>query len=327
MASFLRGAALVLAVILGAVGSVLVVLGLNPDLQRLHRWCAMAAAFIPYGVFLWAATLILVLLAARKAWRLLALIPVAALGLQLVWANEYFPGIPRGTGSDLRVVSFNTLYGKSAPAETAASLQATHADVIVLLEASVPLVYADPMAPLLESYPYQVGTLAPGYVAAGYEDASATYVLSKRPVTIIAQLDAVFDQFVVSTTTRDDSAITIIAAHPSNMVGGTARWVEEANTLASAVEDHASEPLMVIGDLNATPENLTYRTITNAGVRGAADQARAGWVPTFNVVTGAPALIPIDHALVNDQVTAQRFSTFRVAGSDHRGIVVDVTVP
>lgn len=63
-----------------------------------------------------------------------------------------------------------------------------------------------------------------------------------------------------------------------------------------------------------------------AGLTDAAVQSGAGWRPTFGGSPALPPLIAIDHALVNDQVVAHGFSTFAVPGSDHRGIVVDVSL-
>lgn len=304
------------------------VLGLWPDLQASSAWLAILGALIPYGIGCWIVVAVLIIIATRRAGRLIALLPMVALLLHLVWAHDYIPGqAPAGTTSGLRIAAFNGLYGRADPTETAAQLAAADPDVIVFLEASRPQMDAAPVTRLLESYPHRFGTPAPGFAEAGYEDAGPTFVVSKRPLGLISQIDSPFDQYVLETTTRDNVPLTLIAAHPVNMLGSAQRWVDDAETLAQAIDDQdPDQALVVIGDLNATRENLAYQIIADTGLTDAAVQAGAGWVPTYTPQPGAPPLVQIDHALVSSRVTAQAFSTFTVAGSDHRGIVVDISV-
>ncbi|WP_300080782.1 endonuclease/exonuclease/phosphatase family protein [Propioniciclava sp.] len=306
--------------------ALLTVLGLWPPLQFTHRVLAMAGAFIPYGLVLWVLAGLAVLAAARNRWRLLALPCALGLALHLAWAGVYLPGTPPpASASTLRIAALNTLYGKSDAGIAAARLAEADPDVIVLLEASAPFVDTPAMAALLARYPHRVGRTAPGWSAVGYEDASATLVASRRPLTELARLDSGFDQFAVRTTTVDGREITLLAVHPMNMVQGTDLWRSEAETVAAAVQDHRDEPLVVIGDLNATRENATY-PIMAAGLTDAALQSGAGWRPTFDGNLALPPLIAIDHALVNDRVVASRLGTFAVPGTDHQGIVVDVSL-
>lgn len=298
-----------------------------PQTQAINPLLAMAGALVPYGMVLWLLTLILIAISAQRAWRLLGLIPIAALCVQLLWVQGYLPGTaPQGTAPGLRIASVNTLYGKADPASIAAGLAETRADIIVLQEASQPLAESAELAEVLDDYPYREGRLAPGYSNIGYEDSSATYIASKRPLTLMESLDTTHEQYLLRTTTRADVPVTVLVAHTTNMLGGTKRWVDEAHLLADAVERHTDEPLLIIGDLNATPENLAYRIITDAGVSSAASQAGHGWAPTYRPAPGLPALIAIDHALINERLMAYRYATFPVTGSDHRGIVVDIAV-
>lgn len=324
---FLRAVGWLIAVALMGAGTVLVLLRSFPEQQLVDQTRAMITSFVPYGILAWAAALLLLLVTTRKAWRLLALIPTLALCLQLVWLNGYLPRIPpASSGDSLRIVSFNTLYGKADPQATADMLAATRPDMIILLEASQALVDSEPMAAVLADYPHREGRLGQGYLINGYEDSTPTYVLSRRPFTTDAQLDSLHDQFVLSTTTRTDVPMTVIVTHLINMLHGTQRWSDEAEELAASVTAHIAEPMVVVGDFNATPDHITYSRILDAGLVDAASQAGAGWVPTFNADLPIPAVIPIDHALISPGMSAQRFRTIAVTGSDHRAIVVDVSV-
>ena len=321
---FRRSLSLVAAGACAAAGLLLTLLGAWPHLQFAHRVLAMAGAFVPYGALLWALAGVFTLVGAAGRWRLLALPCALGLALHLAWAAAYLPGTPpQPTASTLRVAALNTLYGKSDVTVAAQRLREADADVIVLLEVSDPFVETPALAGLLDQYPYRLGRTASGKV--GYDDASATLVVSRRPMTELAQLDSAFDQFVLRTSTVDGRDVTVLAVHPMNMVPGTALWRREAETVAAAVRDHRTDPLVVIGDLNATRENATY-PIMAAGLTDAVRQSGAGWQPTFGGSMALPPLIAIDHALVNDQVVAHGFSTFAVPGSDHRGIVVDVSL-
>ncbi|WP_342371759.1 endonuclease/exonuclease/phosphatase family protein [Propioniciclava soli] len=318
----LRRLALVIAVASAVVGAAFVVLQMFPTAQYLHRGLAMLAAFTPYGVLVWLLVIALVLAAARGRARLWA-IPAALLALlQLVWAWGYLPGpAPAAEGSPLRVASFNTYFGQADPDATAAQLSASDPDVIVLLEVGEEFIETPAMAALLDGYPHRGGLPTPRGATP-----INTLVAAREPLELIGRSAWTANHLVLGTTTADGEPVTLIAAHPSNMMQGVAKWRREATQLTDDVATHIDEPLLVIGDMNTTREGATYREITAPGLVNAAQQAGAGWQPTFSGSRRLPALIAIDHALVNDQVAASHFETFAVPGSDHRGIIVDVTV-
>lgn len=309
---------------LGALGgAVLVLLYVMPELQSASRLVAMASAFIPYGVVLWAVALVGFLAGHTGRGRLLAVVALIALLLQIAWARPYWPhGGVRAEGAGLRVLSSNLLYGRADPDSAAAAIRSADADVVVLLEVSERFLQAPAVAAALASYPHRVGRAA----SAGVQNAAPTMVLSRTPLAEMAQVPSGFDQYVVRVSVGS-TPVTLVAAHPLNMVGGGARWEREGLILRDAVRPYLGDPLVIAGDLNAVPEHLTLRRLFDEGLTLAAQEAGAGWQPTFaGELHDVPPLIAIDHVLVNERVTATSYRTIRVKGTDHHAVVTDLVV-
>lgn len=318
----LRGFALLVATGAALAGSAFVVLQLFPDLQFRRRVFAMVTAFAPYGVLLWLLAAVLVLVALRGRARLWVLPVLAGLVAQVALSWGYLPGpTPPASASTLRLASFNAYHGQADTALLAEQMAAQDADVIVLLEVGEEFMESPDVAALLADHPHRAGIATPRGLTP-----INTVVAARRPLELVGRSAWTSNHLVLATTTADDRPITVIAGHPANMTRGVGRWRHDASDLAEDVRAHIAEPLVVIGDLNTTREGATYRMITEPGLVNAAQQSGAGWQPTFSGSRLLPALIAIDHALVNDQVVANRFSTFAVPGSDHHAIVVDVSL-
>ena len=58
------------------------------------------------------------------------------------------------------------------------------------------------------------------------------------------------------------------------------------------------------------------------GLKSATDVAGGGWLPTYPANSRVPPLLPIDHVLINDRLTATEVGTFRLRGTDHLGLQV-----
>ena len=80
--------------------------------------------------------------------------------------------------------------------------------------------------------------------------------------------------------------------------------------------------MIVAGDFNAVPDHGPMQQLRRMGLRSVTDIVGAGWLPTFPAGRRViPPLLPIDHVLVNDRLTATSVTTFEVDGTDHRGIL------
>ncbi len=298
----------------------LAVLYLAPSLQASRALLGMAASFIPFAIPLWLVSLMAVIGCGRGRGRWWAVPVGVGLVAQICWALPYLPHRPpEPNGEPLRLLALNLQYGRGDPGQVAAVVAREQPDVLVFTE--VTDAFLNRAREGLAGYPYRAGSSDPnGTSAAG------TIVLSRTPVTELEHLTTTFGNHVVRVS-RPNGSVVLVAAHPVNPLSGAAAWAQEPQLIRDAVLRHQGQPVVVAGDLNATLEHLTVRRLLRAGLTDAADQAGAGWLPTFSTETGpVPPVIAIDHVLVNSRVTATTVTAFEVEGSDHRGLVVTLTV-
>ena len=62
------------------------------------------------------------------------------------------------------------------------------------------------------------------------------------------------------------------------------------------------------------------QALRRLGMKSATDVAGAGWLPTYPADKPYPPLLPIDHVLINEEVTARSVTSFGITGTDHRGL-------
>lgn len=321
------GGLLFLALAWGGVlgGGLFVLLYLVPEIQSLTSEVAAISALIPYGMILWLVATVGFLAGARGPGKFLAAGTIAAFVLQVSWTRPYWPHTPPTVDAPtLRVMAANVHGGRAGPEAVAAAIRESDADVLVLLEATEAFVGSPTIAAALAHYPHRLGREGD---SAAREGAAPTLVLARFPMEALAQVDSRFDQYVIRVS-ADPVPLTLVAAHPLNMLPGGHVWEHEGNILRRAITPHLSEPVAVVGDLNATPEHLTLRRLTDGlGLELGAQEAGAGWQPTYNAgIDWLPPMVAIDHVLTNDRVTATSFRTVPLPGSDHHAIVADLAI-
>ena len=82
-------------------------------------------------------------------------------------------------------------------------------------------------------------------------------------------------------------------------------------------------PVIVAGDFNATRDQRPFRDLEALGFVDAADQAGAGFVPTFPDGRLPMPVVAIDHVMVRDsRLSAVSVTSVVVPGADHRALVV-----
>ena len=84
------------------------------------------------------------------------------------------------------------------------------------------------------------------------------------------------------------------------------------------------EPLIVIGDFNASPFSRVYQQLTSGRLRSAHHDVGRGYATTWPNGQHLVPPIRIDHALLSPQVECLGITEGRGAGSDHRPLIVDV---
>ena len=281
---------------------------------------ALVAAFIPYGIIGYALALLcfgvaLLLARRRTALLLVSAIVAALLALHLSWMAPFFvPDRRPATTKPFTVFSLNVHLGQADPAQVAQ--QGLTADVVVLVEATPSAVAALKAFEWDARFPYSVGDV-PGSI-------SNTVIYSRFPLTDTASTPGTSFQQYVTTASAGIPDLRIIAAHPCNPYCGRGLWATEHAVLQSSVEQNLDQPLMVVGDLNAVNDHGPMRALRRAGMKSATDVVGAGWLPTYPANRRLPPLLPIDHVLLNDQLTATSISTVHIDGTDHLGLVTAV---
>jgi endonuclease/exonuclease/phosphatase (EEP) superfamily protein YafD len=127
-------------------------------------------------------------------------------------------------------------------------------------------------------------------------------------------------------TLADGSELNLIATHPLPPIG--AAYAAERNAQLQAVGEAAVDldsPVIVAGDLNTTSWSPCFRDLLSTSQLR---DSRRGWGihPTWPGPLAALG-IPIDHVLVSPEIEIVRRVVGPQIGSDHRPVLVDLSVP
>jgi len=101
-------------------------------------------------------------------------------------------------------------------------------------------------------------------------------------------------------------------------------WRNELSVLPSP----GDTPVILAGDFNATLDHAQFRRLLRLGHVDAASRAGNGLVATWGPLPyGRPALLAIDHVLVDPRCRVRATSVHRLPGSDHRILYAEVQLP
>jgi endonuclease/exonuclease/phosphatase (EEP) superfamily protein YafD len=291
--------------------------GLAPD-----TW-VMVTAFTDYGALAYAVAVLGLGTAAllqRRALRVAAvLVAVALTAVHLSWIlPQYVPDHRPATGpGNLRVLAQNMLFGGADADQLVAA--AREADVVVLTEITEPAARALDRAGIGDSQGYQAGGTVPAAGAAGTRVYSRFPLLSSRPLDPAGS----HEDWVVTVDVPDVGPVTVVAVHPPRPVRGGADWAAGQEHVRTLVPH---ERTIVAGDFNAVDSHPSMRRFRADGFRDSDELVGAGWQPTYPAQGRVPPLIAIDHILVSPDLTATRFGTIQLAGTDHRGVTATVAL-
>lgn len=271
-----------------------------------------------------AAVLGLALCVWRKRGRL------SLLGFALVAVNAaitfapYRVGVASAapTAALLTLTQYNVLTENPQHAETAAYLARTEADVFCLQEISA-------------RWQHDLTNALPAYRVLAAEPRDDNYgiaLMARRDGKVLDNTAQVIHPI------RDHAlplgAITVrarLGEHPVNiftlhahppfdanhdemrgrLLREVARWVRKQQ-----------DPVIISGDMNATPWSTAYRRLLQAtGLVSA--QRYFGPQPTWLPFTGVLGGLPIDHVLHSPELKALRYAVGPDTGSDHRGVRVE----
>ncbi|MFC7305825.1 endonuclease/exonuclease/phosphatase family protein [Streptomyces monticola] len=116
-------------------------------------------------------------------------------------------------------------------------------------------------------------------------------------------------------------------AHPMPPVpGGVDLWRSELGALRDYAAQGAGTPTVLAGDFNASQDHAAFRRILDTGLRDSTRLAGGSRTPTWPSVTAPPLGAQIDHVLVSRDFAAHDARFLDLAGTDHRSLVVDLTL-
>lgn len=278
----------------------------------------LVASFIAYGVVATAVGLIVLTVAWYRSHRpvavgVLTALTVALLVLQISWQLPlYVPDGRVARTKPFTLLSINMRASESDPAEL--MTQARQADVLVLLESTPNALRLLQRAGLDEQFGYHAGGAT--------ETRNGAAIYSRFPLSEIQPLPPTsFPMWSATTLVPDVGPVRVVTAHPCNPFCGPGKWPGEHAVLREFVRSQRAHPLVVAGDFNAVNDHGPMRRLRAAGLRSATEIAGAGWLPTYPAGSVLPPLIPIDHVLLNEQLTALSITTVEVAGTDHLGLL------
>ena len=282
---------------------------------------ALLAAFVPYGLLGYLIALVCLLIALLRArHRLVPAVITAAVvvltAYHLAWLAPFFLDDHRtAAAGQFQLLSLNMHNGAADSADVAE--QAAHADVVILLETTPAALTALEEYGWDDRFRYSLGDPREG--------SSNTAIYSRFPLSGSKALgDTSFQQWVTTVRIPRIGDIRLIAVHPCNPYCGGGRWNAEHRVVRRAVTDNLDHPLVVAGDFNAVNDHGPMQALQRAGLKSATDVAGAGWLPTYPANRLIPPLLPIDHVLVNEDLTATSVTSFAVSGSDHRGLLATI---
>ncbi len=277
---------------------------------------ALVASFIAYGLigYLLAALLIgiAVIRARRRGPLVVILLVVGALvALHVSWLAPFFVRDHRpATTPSFTVLSLNLYGGNASPGQLWA--QAQRADIVILVELTPDAQRALKSLGWDQRFPYAVGDLR--------DEISDSAIYSRFPLGEGRLIKTSFQQWVTTATVPQIGPVTVMGIHPCNPYCGGNRWAGEHALLKTLASREMGAPLIMAGDFNAVDDHGPMQDLRRLGLRSATDVAGAGWLPTWPANRGVPPLLPIDHVMINSELTATAVRSLPIAGTDHLGL-------
>ena len=309
--------------LLSWVGLLIAALGLAARFIPLTSHATLTvAAFSPYlragaGV----AALILILL--RRWWTAAAavLLTVIAVMVQLPLFIGPEPTAPNTVSA--RILTANVFEGRADPVQLSALIR-DRADIVVFQEITPELVSALHQEGLSADFPNQA-TDARRY-------AEGVAVWSRYPIGRSTRIPG-FRSGVVSAEIQIPGAAadtTVVVVHisgpwPQPMDDWRRDLAEFPDAIDAVAAKAGTGAVILAGDFNATIDMAPFRRILRGGFRDGAEQAGAGFTPTFPADASFPPVIGIDH-IVTRNSWAKDVRTVRIPGSDHLGLEATVHV-
>lgn len=264
------------------------------------------------------AVLLGVVLALRH-W-LLAAVAAALVALNAAWLAPLWSGAPAPEGAArLTVMTANLRLGSADPEALVRTVVREHVDVLAVQELTAEEVQRLRDAGLERVLPHQ-DLLPEG-------GASGSGLWSRLPMSAQPAWDGTF-RMPGATVTVAGRPVVVRVVHPyPTLPASSLRFREDYALLSrqvASLDPHL--PTVVLGDFNATRDHAVLRDLMGDRWRDAPEVVGDGLLRTWTPSRRLPALLQLDHVLVDAQVGVRAARVVDLPGSDHDGLVTDLVV-
>jgi endonuclease/exonuclease/phosphatase (EEP) superfamily protein YafD len=254
---------------------------------------------------------------ALRRWAPFAGLLVASAVLAIALRGQWFLSNPRpAPGAEPTRIYFSNIWRKNRrPDEAARSIATAGADVLAIAEAPD---YLAGQPRLFAAYPYQTNS-APD---CAYENCPRDLIASRWPIERLPAFYTGGFGVVAARIYAPSGPFRLVVVHLTRpWPFAPERFIRrQLGYLAQAINQDRSEPLVVVGDFNATLSGFLLRDlIAKTGL--SPSRARLGDWPS-NIP--GPFRVAIENAFAGDgeMITSRRLG--RPNGSDHRPIIIEV---
>lgn len=272
-------------------------------------------AFLPW---LLAPTGLGLLLALLGRWWAGVVWGVVVLGL-LAWFLDPYgkTGTPDGPGvARLRVLTSNVEFGHGTDALVTAVRRETP-DVVFVEECEYTC-DAKLRKALGADYPHRRAQVTYG--------SRGSVILSRFPLKAAAGVPATM-AMPGAVADVQGHAVRLQLAHPMPPLPNELDlWRRELGDLRDFAARRDDTPLILAGDFNSSQDHAAFRRILDTGLRDAARLTGEARTPSWPARTAPTLGAQIDHVLLSPDFSARDARFLDLADTDHRALVVDVTL-
>jgi endonuclease/exonuclease/phosphatase (EEP) superfamily protein YafD len=271
-------------------------------------------AFLPWLLAPAGCALLLALLA---RWRLGMVWALAVLGL-LAWYIEPYGKTdePGGTPlAEFQVLTSNVQFGRGTDALVPEIRR--HRPGIVFVEECEYSCQSTLRREFGDDYPYRQAVAAEG--------SKGSVILSRFPLRGTAGVSGTMGM-PGAVADVDGHDVRLQLAHPMPPLPGQVDvWHRELARLREAAAATRT-PMILAGDFNASQDHAAFRRILDTGLRDAARLAGHDRTPSWPARLTPAFGAQIDHVLVSRDFSANTARFLRLADTDHRALLVDITL-
>ncbi len=273
----------------------------------------MARAFM----FQWA--ILFALLTVVMVWRKQVAMAISSLACLIMVAVQLDHSSPaqRTSGNDhgIRLLHMNVWQPNVRYAEILQQALEEDADIISFQEVD-PAWARALLGGLSEKYPYHL--LEPR------TDCYGIALFSKLPLEKLGTIGMHGSTFIEARLLVNGAPLRVICAHATSPISYDhfRRRNAQLRDLAELLQQDTITTIMV-GDLNTVNWDGAFRRFNKrSGMHAVTDPDLRTW-PSI----GPIALIPLDHIFISPGLGIAHLSHFKVAGSDHRGLLAQISIP